>query len=75
MGMENTNGEWKLVQRKKGENYQKFKFIFIEKDYFLIENESGLFIDLINNDAKDGALIEPNNRTISLGQQWKIHLL
>ena len=73
--MEKKNGEWQLVQRGKGENYQKFKFIFVEKDYFLIKNENGLFIDLINNDTKNGAQIKPNNKTNSLGQQWKIHIL
>ena len=61
--------------REKGDNYQKFKFIYIEEDYFLIENEKGKFIDLINNDTQNGAIIKPNDKTNSLGQQWKIQLI
>ena len=75
VGMEDKNGEWEFVMREKGENYQKFKFIHVEKDYFLIENEKGKFIDLIYNDTQNGAQIKPNDKTNSLGQQWKIHLL
>ena len=75
VGMEVKDGEWKLVMREKGDNYQKFKFIYVEEDYFLIENEKGKFIDLINNDTQNGAIIKPNDKTNSLGQQWKIQLI
>ena len=75
VGMEVKDGEWKLVMREKGDNYQKFKFIYVEEDYFLIENEKGKFIDLINNDTQNGAIIKPNDKTNSLGQQWKIQLV
>ena len=75
VGIEDKDGEWKLVMSKKGENYQKFKFIYVEKDYFLIEDEKGKFIDLINNVAQNGAQIKPNDKTDSLCQQWKIQLL
>ena len=73
--MEEKNKEWKIVLREKGGNHQKFKLILVENNYFLIQNENGQFIDLINNIATDGGEIRPNIKTNSLGQQWKLFVL
>ena len=75
LGMEEKNKEWKIVLREKGGNHQKFKLILVENNYFLIQNENGQFIDLINNIATDGGEIRPNIKTNSLGQQWKLFVL
>ena len=73
IGMELLNEKWKLINRKKGENYQKFKIIYSgEEDYFLFLNEKGKIIDLINNKTEDGSKIEPNDISFSRGQQWKL---
>ena len=72
VGMENVEGEWKFVMRKKGENFQKFKFINIRRNYFMIQNEKGKFFDITGNKADDGVVIQPNDENNSLGQQWKI---
>ena len=73
IGMENKDGEWIISSRNKGENFQKFKFIHIQNDYFLIQNEKGKFIDFVGED-KDGGIIKPNNKKDSLGQQWKLFI-
>ena len=73
IGMENKDGEWIISSRNKGENFQKFKFIHIENDYFLIQNEKGKFIDFVGED-KDGGIIKPNDKKDSLGQQWKLFI-
>ena len=71
--MEISNEKWKIVYRKKGENYQKFKLIYSgKKDKFLFLNEKGKIIDLINMKTNDGEIIEPNNISFSIGQQWKL---
>ena len=75
LGMENQNEEWKLETNQKGHNYQKFKLIHLEKDYFLIQNEKGKYIDLINNEAKNFGVIRPNDKKDSLGQQWKLLII
>ena len=72
LGMEKKNEEWIIISRKKGENLQKFKFIYVENDYFLIQNENGKYIDLINNEGKNYGVIKPNDKNNSLGQQWKL---
>lgn len=74
LGTENNyeNGEWKYVFRKKGENLQKFKLIYIDNDYFLFQDETGKFIDVIDNVIENGTKIQPNNKNNSLGQQWKL---
>ena len=73
LGMEISNEKWKIVSRKKGENYQKFKLIYGgEKDKFLFLNEKGKIIDLINMKTNDGETIEPNDISFSIGQQWKL---
>ena len=72
LGLENKNEKWNIVSRKEKENFQKFKLIYIENEYFLIENEKGMFIDVINNDTKNGGEIRPNIKTNSLGQHWKL---
>ena len=74
IGMENKDGEWIFTSRRKGDNYQKFKFIHVENDYFLILNEKGKYIDFMDNDAKDGGIIKPNDKKNTLGQQWKLIL-
>ena len=73
IGMENKDGGWIISSRNKGENFQKFKFIHIENDYFLIQNEKGKFIDFVGED-KDGGIIKPNDKKDSLGQQWKLFI-
>ena len=73
IGMENKDGEWIISSRNKGENFQKFKFIHIQNDYFLIQNEKGKFIDFVGED-KDGGIIKPNDKKDSLGQQWKLFI-
>ena len=72
LGMEKKNEEWIIISRKKGENLQKFKFIYVENDYFLIQNENGKYIDLINNEGKNCGVIKPNDKNNSLGQLWKL---
>ena len=73
LGMEISNKKWKIVSRKKGENYQRFNLIYGgEKDHILIFNEKGKIIDLINKKTNDGEKIEPNDITYSLGQKWKL---
>jgi len=73
LGMEISNEKWKIVSRKKGENYQKFKLIYGgEKDHIIFLNEKGKVIDLINMKTSKGENIEPNDITFSLGQQWKL---
>ena len=73
LGMEISNEKWKIVSRKKGENYQKFKLIYGgEKDHIIFLNEKGKVIDLINMKTSKGENIEPNDLTFSLGQQWKL---
>ena len=73
IGMENKDGEWIISSRNKGENFQKFKFIHIQNDYFFIQNEKGKFIDFVGED-KDGGIIKPNDKKESLGQQWKLFI-
>ena len=74
IGMENEDGEWIFTSRRKGDNYQKFKFIHVENDYFLILNEKGKFIDFVDNEVKNGGIIKPNDKKNTLGQQWKLIL-
>ena len=62
----------KFVMRKKGKNFQKFKFIYIHRNYFLIQKEKGTFFDITGNKAENGVIIQPNDENNSLGQQWKI---
>ena len=72
IGLESINEEWKFVMRKKGENLQKFKFIYVGENYFLIQNEIGFYFDLDVNEIKDGLKIKPNIKSNSIGQQWKL---
>ena len=64
-----------LVWKKKGENHQNFKFIDCKNGYYIIENETGLVLDLGNWNTNDGNFVGPCGKNGSGAQQWKLVLL
>ena len=63
---------WNIGMKKKGENHQNFKFVDCKNGFYIIENETGLVLDLNNWKTDNGNYVGPCGKS---AQQWKLVLL